>query len=114
MLTARAFDAQFEWTLHELQGLKAGLEQEVIDVVKHNKPLTGLDEKDAAMIQLGRETFGKTTVRPETFSRALKAFGRETLVEIVALMGQSAATAVLLHTFDQQLPPGMETLLPLP
>ena len=33
LLTARAFDAQFEWTLHELQGLKAGLEQEVIDVV---------------------------------------------------------------------------------
>ena len=114
LLTARAFDAQFEWTLHELVGLKAGLEQEVIDVVKHNKPLTGLDEKDAAMIQLGRETFGKTAVRSETFSRALKAFGQETLVEIVALMGQSAATAVLLHTFDQQLPPGMEPLLPLP
>ena len=114
LLTARAFDAQFEWTLHELEGLEAGLEQKVIDVVKYNKPVTGLNEKDAALIQLGRETFGKTTVRPETFARALKAFGQETLVEIVALMGQSAATAVLLHTFDQHLPPGQEPLLPIP
>jgi 4-carboxymuconolactone decarboxylase len=114
LLTARAFDAQFEWTLHELEGLEAGLEQEVIDVVKYNKPVTGLNEKDAALIQLGRETFGKTTVRSETFARALKAFGQETLVEIVALMGQSAATAVLLHTFDQHLPPGQEPLLPIP
>jgi len=114
LLTARAFDAQFEWTLHELEGLEAGLEQEVIDVVKYNKPVTGLNEQDAALIQLGRETFGKTTVTSETFARALKAFGQETLVEIVALMGQSAATAVLLHTFDQQLPPGQEPLLPIP
>ncbi|MGH9786650.1 MAG: carboxymuconolactone decarboxylase family protein [Terriglobia bacterium] len=114
LLTARAFDAQFEWTLHELEGLEVGLEQAVIDVVKHNKPLTGLNEKDAALIQLGRETFGKTTVSSETFARALQAFGQETLVEIVALMGQSAATAVLLHTFDQQLPPGQEPLLVIP
>jgi 4-carboxymuconolactone decarboxylase len=114
LLTARAFDAQFEWTLHELEGLEVGLQQDVIAVVKYNRPTTGLDEKDAALIQLGRETFGKTTVSSETFARALKAFGQETLVEIVALMGQSAATAVLLHTFDQQLPPGQEPLLPIP
>ncbi len=114
LLTARAFDAQFEWTLHELEGLEVGLEQHVIDVVKHSRPVTGLQEKDAALIQLGRETFGKRTVSSETFARALKAFGQETLVEIVALMGQSAATAVLLHTFDQQLPPGQAPLLPIP
>jgi 4-carboxymuconolactone decarboxylase len=112
LLTARAFDAQFEWTYHELEGLQEGLQQEVIDVVKFNKPVTGLDEKDAALIQLGRETFGKTAVSSETFAKALKLFGQETLVEIVALMGQSAATAILLHTFDQHLPPGQEPLLP--
>jgi 4-carboxymuconolactone decarboxylase len=114
LVTARAFDAQFEWTYHELEGREEGLEQQVIDVVKYNKPLTGLAEKDAAIIQLSRETFGKTPVSSETFARALKAFGQETLVEIVALMGQSAATAVLLHTFDQHLPPGQEELLPIP
>jgi len=113
LATARAFDAQFEWTYHEIEGLKEGLEQEVIDVVKYNKPLTGLDERDAAIIQLGRETFGKTPVSSETFARALKLFGQETLVEIVSLMGQSASTAVLLHAFDQQLPPGQEALLPI-
>jgi 4-carboxymuconolactone decarboxylase len=114
LVTARAFDAQFEWTYHELAGLKAGLEREVIDVVKYNKPITGLEERDAAIIQLGRENFGKTTVSSDCFVRALKLFGQETLVEIVSLMGQSAATAVLLHAFDQQLPPGQEALLPIP
>jgi 4-carboxymuconolactone decarboxylase len=114
LATARAFDAQFEWTYHELEGREVGLEQEVIDVVKYNKPLTGLQEQDAAIIQIGREIFGKTPVKPDTFAQALKLFGRETLVEIVSLMGQSANTAILLHAFDQQLPPGQEPLLPLP
>jgi 4-carboxymuconolactone decarboxylase len=114
LATARAFDAQFEWTYHELEGREVGLEQEVIDVVKYNRPLTGLTEPDAAIIQIGREIFGKTPVKSDTFARALKLFGRETLVEIVSLMGQSANTAILLHAFDQQLPPGEEPLLPLP
>ena len=114
LVTARAFDAQFEWTYHELDGLEAGLEQKVIDIVKYHKPVTGLGEEDAAIIQLGRETLGKTKVSSDTFARALKLFGKETLVEIVSLMSQSAATAFLLHAFDQHLPPGQEPLLPIP
>ena len=114
LLAARAFDAQFEWTMHEPPGLKAGLEQEVIDVVKYNRPVTGLNEKDAALIQLGRETFGKTAVSSDTFARALKLFGEETLVEMVALLGESAATAILIHSFDQRLPPDRKPLLPIP
>ena len=114
MVTARAFDAQFEWTYHEPPGRKAGLEQEVIDAVKYNKPLTGLPERDAAIIQFGREVFGKTPAKSDTYAKALQLFGKETLVEIVALYGASANTAILLHAFDQRLPPGLEPLLPLP
>ena len=32
--------------------------------------------------------------------------------KIVALMGGYTATAMVLHTFDQQLPPGKPSLLP--
>jgi hypothetical protein len=53
-------------------------------------------------------------VSSETFAQALRMFGQETLVEIVALMGQSATTAILLQAFDQHLPPGQEGLLPIP
>ena len=95
-------------------GLKAGLEQQVIDAVKHNKPLTGLREDDAAIIQLGQETFGKTKVTADTFARALQEFGKETLREIVSLMSQPAGTAALLDAFDQHLAAGQKPLLPLP
>ena len=114
LVSAREMDSQFEWTAHELAGLKAGLEQTIIDIVKYRKPITGVGEKEAAIIQLGREALGKHNVGSDTFARALKLFGKQGLVNVVTLMSHYAATAALLTTFYQQLPPGQKPLLPIP
>jgi len=114
LVVARELDSQFEWAAHEAAGLKEGLEQRVIDVVKHRRPLTGIGEKEAAVIQLGREALGRHQVEPETFARALRHFGQQGIVNLVSLMGHYSATAMLLTTFDQQLRPGQEALLPMP
>ena len=114
LVTARELNQQFEWTVHEPAGLTAGLERAVIDAVKYRKSVAGLSAKEASIIQLGREAFGKRKVDAATFARALKLFGKESLVNIVALMGQYTSTAVLLDTFDQQLPPDQAPLLPMP
>ena len=54
LITAREIDQQYEWTAHEPAGLKAGLEQNVIDVVKFNRDVKGLAPKDALLIMFGR------------------------------------------------------------
>src|SRR6266550_3657484 len=38
LITAREIDQQYEWSAHEPAGLRAGLEQSVIDVVKFDRP----------------------------------------------------------------------------
>ncbi|MGH9785535.1 MAG: carboxymuconolactone decarboxylase family protein, partial [Terriglobia bacterium] len=114
LVVAREMDSQFEWVAHEPPALRAGLEQRIIDVVKFRLPAIGLGEKETAIIQLGREAFGRRKVEPETFARALNLFGRQGIVNLVSLMSHYAATAVLLTTFDQQLRPGQQPLLPLP
>ncbi len=114
LVTARELDQQFEWTAHEPAALKAGLEPAIIDIVRYRKPITGIGEKEAAIIQLGREAVGQRKVSSETFARALKLFGKEGLVNLVSLIGQYASTAILLSTFDQHLAPGQKPLLPIP
>jgi 4-carboxymuconolactone decarboxylase len=47
-----------------------------------------------------------------TFARALALLGRKTLVDLVALMGNYAATSALLTAFDMQLDPDREPPLP--
>jgi 4-carboxymuconolactone decarboxylase len=113
LVTAREVDQQFAWTAHEIAGRRAGLEQSIIDIVKDHKPVTGLGDKEAVIIELGREAIGKRKVSADTFARALKLFGKEELVDTVWLMGRYASIAVLLNTFDQQLYPGWKPLLPM-
>src|SRR3982751_5594001 len=114
LVAAREMDQQFEWTLHEQEALKEGLEAEIIDIVRHRRPVEGLGDKEATIISLGRELFTRHRLSPELFAQAHALFGSKTLVDLVALMGNYAATALLLSAFDQQLPEDMVPLLPIP
>ena len=114
LVVARAMDNRYIWSSHEPAGLRAGLEQQTIDIVKYRKPLSGVGEKEAVIIELGRAVLREHKVRPDTFARALKLFGKQGLVNIVSVMGDYASNCLLLNTFDQQVPPGRTALLPIP
>ncbi len=112
LTTARECDSDFEWFQHEKEALKEGVPQAAVDAIKHRRATDGLDERDAAIIQLGREMFGKHKVSSETFARIHKMFGDRGTVDLVSLMGDYAGTAALLTAFDAQLPDGTPPLLP--
>ena len=114
LVTARESDSEYVWTAHEPQGLKAGLQPQTIDIVRFRKSTEGLAEKDAAIIQLGREAIGKHHVSSDVAARALNLFGKQGLVNIVSLIGDYASTAILLNAFDQHVRPTDKPLLPIP
>ncbi len=113
LVTARELDQQFEWTAHEPAAVRAGVEPAVIDIVKHRRALTGLQPRDAAVIQLGREALGNRVVTSATYAEALRLFGPHDLFDVVSVMAYYSATAVVLNVFDQQLAPGQAPLLPI-
>ena len=114
LVTARAHNSQYDWTMHEPLALEAGLEREVIDIVRYRRSIDDLADNDATLVAFARELFGDHNVQADTYARAKRAFCETTLVEIVALMGAHAADAVMFAGFDQQLPEGVDPLLPLP
>jgi len=114
LVTARAHDSQYDWTMHEPPAVAAGLQPEVIEIVRHRRSSTGLDENDAALVDFARELFTDYNVAADTYARAARAFGETDLVDLVALMGAHAADAAVLAAFDQQLPEGVDPRLPLP
>jgi 4-carboxymuconolactone decarboxylase len=113
LTVAREMDSAFEWAAHEPEALKEGVPAKVIDVIRHRQSTQGLDEIYAAIIELGRETFGKHKLSSATFARARKLLEPQKLVELALLMGNYAATAALLTVFDMQVPDG-KPLLPVP
>ena len=113
LVAAREFDQQYEWSSHEPAGLKAGLEQSVIDVVKYNRAIpAGVPEKDAAIIRLSRAIFRDHKVSPELWTRMEQLFGRQGAVEVTMIMADYAMAGFILTAVDQQLPPDRKPLLP--
>lgn len=105
LVTAREVDSPFEWAAHEEEARREGLSDEIIETIRHRRDTARLDEADAVVVKLGREIFTARKVSPATFARALELFGRRKLVDLVALMGNYAATAAMLTAFDMQLDP---------
>lgn len=114
LVVSREMNQPFEWTLHEPVALKAGLEPEIIDVIRYRRPLEGMPEREASIIQWGREIFQDRKVSSETFARVLKHLGKRDLVDLCQFMGNYTRTAILLHTFDVHLPYYTEPRLPVP
>jgi alkylhydroperoxidase family enzyme len=112
LVAAREHDSQYNWTINEPGAVKDGVEPALIDVVRHRRSLDGVAEQDAALIQFGRELFAAHNVSTQTYATALKIFGERDLVDLVALMAQQSADAVMLAAFDQRLPAGQMPLLP--
>lgn len=113
LVAAREFDQQYEWSSHEPAGLKAGLDQSVIDVVKYNRAIPAdMAEKDAAVIRLSRAIFRDRKVSPELWARMEQLFGRQGAIEVTMIMADYAMAGFILTAVDQQLPPDRKPLLP--
>ncbi len=65
-------------------------------------------------MQMGRDVIRMHKVDSDTFARAVKLLGDRGVVDIVSLMGDYAATTMLLNVADKHVRPKDTPLLPMP
>jgi 4-carboxymuconolactone decarboxylase len=114
LITGREHDQPYEWSLHELQALSVSLDPTIIEVIRHNQPTSKLGDKEAVIIEVGRELFRTHKLRTDSYARALGILGKTNLVDVVSLMADYAGVCATLTAFNQQMPPGFKQFLPLP
>ncbi|WP_428096497.1 hypothetical protein [Candidatus Rariloculus sp.] len=112
LVAAREIDQQYEWSAHEPAGLRQGLEQSVVDVVKYDRDVAGLAEKDAAFITFGRTLLRENAVSSELWQSMVDHFGYQQTVQLMTIMGDYIRVGIMLNAVDQHLPPDREALLP--
>ena len=118
LATAREVRSQYEWTSHEPAGERAGLEPEIIDLVRRRADLdtageiTGFGDRERTIVAFVREVVTEEKVTSATFSRALELFGEQGVMDLAGLVGYYGFVNTTLKTFDVQLAPGSERLLP--
>ena len=84
----------------------------MIDVVKFDKDVSGLAEKDATVIRFGRALFRDRKVSSDVWARMVALFGRQGALEITTIMADYAMAGFILTAVDQRLPPDRKALLP--
>jgi 4-carboxymuconolactone decarboxylase len=113
LVACRETNYNLEWNGHEASGLKAGLDAKLIDVVRYNRSLAGLNEKDATVIRLGRQMFHDKKVDSATFAKALELWGKRGAMDMVAVMNTYAVSGYFAIAVDERSPEGKPELPPV-
>jgi len=110
LVACRATNYNLEWNGHEASGVKAGIDAKVIDVVRNNKPLTGLNEKDAAVIRFGRQLLNDKKVDSATFAKVVELWGKRGAMDMVAVMNTYAVSGFFAIAVDERSAEGRPEL----
>jgi 4-carboxymuconolactone decarboxylase len=110
LVACRETNYSLEWNAHAPAALKAGVDQKTIDIVRRNGALTGVDEKDAAVIRFGRQLLHDGKMDSMTFAKAAQLFGKKGAMDIVAVMSTYAVSGFYAIAVDEHMPPGRQDL----
>jgi 4-carboxymuconolactone decarboxylase len=112
LLTAREWDADYEWYAHYPLALKAGLRPEIAAAVAKGVRPTGMAADESAVFDFMGELRRTRRVSDPTFAAAQKLLGDQGVIDLVALSGYYDLVSMTLNTAQVRPPePGP---LPLP
>lgn len=110
LVACRETNYNLEWNGHQAAALKAGLGARLIDVVRDNRPLARLNEKDATVIRFGRQMFHDKKVDSATFAKAVELWGKRGAMDMVAVMATYAVSGYFAIAVDERSPQGKPEL----
>jgi 4-carboxymuconolactone decarboxylase len=106
LTVARGFTAQFAWSAHEPQAVTAGLDQKIIDDIRHRRTPTFTDDEEALTFAIASELTYERKISDATFARARAKWSEEMLVDLVSLIGFYAMIGTTLSAFQVDPLPG--------
>src|SRR4051812_38754923 len=110
LVACRETNYSLEWNAHEPTAVKAGVDAKVIDAVRHNAALTGVNEQDATVIRLGRQLYTDRRVDSATFAKAVELFSQRGAMDLVAIMNTYAGSRFYGIAVDEHSPAGKPAL----
>ena len=110
LVACRETNYSLEWNGHEATALRSGVEQKVIDIVRQNGPLTGVNEADAAVIRFGRQLYTDRKVDSATFAKIVELYGQRGAMDMVAVMNTYAVSGFFGIAVNEQAAVGKPSL----
>jgi 4-carboxymuconolactone decarboxylase len=114
LVTARETDCQYVWNAHAASARASGVNDAIVDALRERKELPKLADDESAVVRYGQEFFRTRRVSRGAFQLALEQLGQQGVIELGLIMGNYASIALLVNSFDCDLPPDRkEQILPV-
>lgn len=108
LVTARQWQADFEWYSHVGPARAAGIPEAVIEAIRVGAEPPLEDERARAVHGVARELHETRALSEATYAQAEAALGRQALVDLVGLLGYYTLVAMTLNAFDVPVPDGSQ------
>ncbi len=112
LMAARHWTQQYEWQSHHTHAMKAGLSPAIAAAIADGRRPTGMANDEETLYDMLTEALHNQSVCDVTYERAVKTFGEQGVIELIAVAGYYAMLAMVLNVARKALPPGKEAMLP--
>jgi 4-carboxymuconolactone decarboxylase len=107
LVTARHWNCQYEWVAHERLARKAGVPEPIIDAIRQARVPDSMSEDEARVHRFCSEAVRHGEPGEAAYDAVVRRFGREGVLDLLALCGYYATLALVLNTARLPLPDGV-------
>jgi 4-carboxymuconolactone decarboxylase len=107
LVTARAWDAQFEWYAHHRLALEAGLDPAVAADIAEGRRPSAMQADEAVVYDFCAELRATRRVSDATLTAAIALLGEQGVIDLVAVSGYYDLVSMTLNVAEVALPDGL-------
>lgn len=112
LVTARFWNAQLEWSIHEPAGREAGIPRAAIEDIKRRRAPRFDHRDEEAVYRYTIDLLRDHFVGDDVFAKTAEQVGTRGITELTILIGYYSLVAISLNAFQVRMPAGMRALLP--
>ena len=108
LVTARFWNASYEWFAHAGAAANAGISRTNIDAIRTGGTPDFANDDEQCVYDLSKELYETKFVSDENYNRAIELLGQDQVIDLVAIVGFYSMVALTLNAFHAPLPEGAE------
>ena len=112
LITARHWDAQYEWYAHHLHAMKGGLKPEIAADLAQGRRPANMQQDEAVVYDFCSELHKNHCVSEATLKRAFDQFGERGVIDLIGVSGYYTLVSMVLNIDQHPLPAGVTPPLP--
>lgn len=105
LVTARCWNAEYEWFAHKRIALKAGLDPEIAEAIRQRKAPDFKDPEQKIVHDFALALHTQKHVPQDLYDTAVETLGRDAVIDLVAVLGYYGFVSMTLNVFEVMPPP---------